>query len=177
MPGQLAAVGEDLAQIAPHPLLVVVRRATVSSTVPSAPRRAPQGEERGATGPNCRAAPLPAAAMDAVASSHATSWAHCPAPHTTGFSPAAVAATHRPTCAHGRVMECTGGWCGVHRRRPRIGGERRDGREGKGGMICGMRKGHKDQESVIHGRDWEWVWGRVEFSPVKKKTGKLRETF
>jgi len=117
--------------------------------------------------------------MDAVASSHATSWAHCPAPHTTGFSPAAVAATHRPACAHGRIMECTGGWCGVHRRWPRIGGERRDGREGKGGMICGMRKGHKDQESVIRGRDWEWVRGRVEFSPVKKNgqtAGNILET-
>ena len=159
MPGQLGAVGEDLAQIAPHPLLVVVRRATVSSTVPSAPRRAPpphiratavdprrapRGEGRGAAGPSCRAAPLPAAAMDAVVSSHATGRAHRPAPHTTGFSPATVAATHRPACAHGRVMECTGGWCGVHRRRPRIGGERRDGREGKGGMICGTWKGHKD---------------------------------
>ena len=46
-------------------------------------------------------------------------------------------------------------------------------------MICGMRKGHKDQESVIRGRDWEWVRGRVEFSPVKKKgqiAGNILET-
>ena len=44
------------------------------------------------------------------------------------------------------------------------------------GMICGTRKGHKELENVIRGRDWEWVWERVEFPPVNKK-GKLWEIF
>jgi len=48
-------------------------------------------------------------------------------------------------------MECTGGWCGVHRRWPRIGGERRDGREGKGGMICGMRKDARGRKEGFAG--------------------------
>ena len=37
MPGQLAAVGEDLAQIAPHPLLVVVRRDGLQHRLPDRP--------------------------------------------------------------------------------------------------------------------------------------------
>ena len=37
MPGQLGAVGEDLAQIAPHPLLVVVRRDGLQHRLPDRP--------------------------------------------------------------------------------------------------------------------------------------------